>query len=263
MMNIIDAHTHIFPDKIAGKASKSIGDFYGLGMHSSASTALLLESGAAIHTQRYLVCSSAVTPDQVTSINDFIAAECAKHPEFVGLAAMHRDFADYEAELDRVLTLGLKGVKFHNDFQKFNIDDERMFPIYEAIAKRRLKVLFHMGDARYDYSAPKRLARVCGLFPDLTVTGAHFGGYLRWEEAYDIPVFPNLYFDTSSSLAFLSKEKARRMIDKFGAERFMFGTDFPMWDSREELDRFLALDLGEEANELILWKNFYRLYGLK
>ena len=36
-MKIIDAHTHIFPTKIAFKASESIGNFYGIPMHSDAS----------------------------------------------------------------------------------------------------------------------------------------------------------------------------------------------------------------------------------
>ena len=29
---IIDAHAHIFPDKIAKKATDAIGDFYGIQM---------------------------------------------------------------------------------------------------------------------------------------------------------------------------------------------------------------------------------------
>lgn len=261
-MRIIDAHTHIFPDKIAVKAAKSIGAFYDVTMSYAASADLLLEDGAKIGVEKYLVCSSAVTADQVVSINDFIAGECRKHPEFIGFAAMHRDFEDYEAELDRALSLGLCGVKFHNDFQKFNIDDEKMFPIYEAISERGMKVLFHMGDDRYDYSAPARLTRVAEAFPDMICIGAHFGGYQRWSEAYEMPVLPNVYFDTSSTLEWLDAETARRMIERFGAEHFMFGTDFPMWDAGEELERFMKLELGDEINEMILWKNFCRLYNI-
>lgn len=262
-MRITNAHTHIFPDKLADKASKSIGDFYGVPMHSGASVELLLKDGEGIGTEKYLVCSSAVTASQVIGINDFIAQECKKHPEFIGFAAMHRDFEDYETELDRVVLLGLTGVKFHNDFQKFDIDDEKMFPIYDAISKRGLKVLFHMGDDRYDYTAPARLARVAAAFPQMICIGAHFGGYKRWEDAYKLPVLPNVYFDTSSSLEWLDKEHARKMIERFGAEHFMFGTDFPMWDSAKELKKFFALGLSDEINEMILWKNFYKLHKIE
>ena len=70
---IIDAHTHIFPMKIAAKAVASIGDFYDLAMHDGQGTAeALLKSGREIGTERYLVCSTATKPAQVKSINDFI-----------------------------------------------------------------------------------------------------------------------------------------------------------------------------------------------
>lgn len=262
-MKIMDAHTHIFPGKIAEKASKSIGDFYDIPMYSAASSELLLKDGALIGTEKYLVCSSALKVEQVCGINDFIAKECGEHPEFLGFGAIHRDFSGYEEELDRVVRLGLKGIKIHSDFQKIDIDDEKMFPIYKAMEKRGLKVLFHMGDNRYDYSAPEKLVKVASAFPDLVCLASHFGGYQRWKDAYEMPVLKNVYFDTSSSLAWLTKDEALRMIERFGEDRFMFGTDFPMWNAKEELDRFLKLELGEEVNEKILYKNFCRLYGIE
>lgn len=259
-MKIIDAHTHIFPDKIASKASKSIGDFYKLGMYSDASVSSLITEGDKISVERYLVCSSAVTANQVESINDFIAKECKLHPNFVGFAALHPDTKNYEEELDRAIELGLKGVKFHSDFQKFNIDDDNMIPIYKAIAKRGLPILFHMGDNRYDYSAPKRLHNACRQVPDLIAIGAHFGGYQRWSEAYSMPKNDNIYYDTSSSLAFLEKDKALKLIERFGSDQFMFGTDFPMWNPTEELKRFLNLGLSDKQNEDILYNNFNKLF---
>lgn len=259
-MRIIDAHTHIFPDKIALKASKSIGAFYDLPMYDNATVSRLFKNGNKIGIERYLVCSSAVVADQVESINDFIASECSQHSELIGLAALHRDFKNYEEELDRIMAMGLVGVKFHNDFQKFYIDDEKMFPIYKAIAKRGLKVLFHMGDDRYEYTAPSRLYKVCKRVPDLIAIGAHFGGYRRWDEAYSIPVMENIYYDTSSSLAFLDRDQALRLIDKFGTDRFLFGTDFPMWEAEKELERFLDLGLDRKSNEDILYNNFAKLF---
>ena len=42
---IIDAHTHIFPRKIAAKAASSIGEFYSLDMQFDGMTHELLEEG--------------------------------------------------------------------------------------------------------------------------------------------------------------------------------------------------------------------------
>lgn len=258
---IYDAHTHIFPDMIAGKATDSIGDFYKYPMHAPAMVKALLEEGETIGTKGYLVCSSAVTPRQVEHINKFIISACKAHPSFVGLAAMHPGYENPENELDKAVENGLVGVKFHPDFQHFNIDDESAIPLYREIARRGLIVLFHMGDHRYDYSAPRRLAAVMEKVPELKVHAAHFGGHRCWEQVKCLERGnPNLWFDTSSTLFWLEKEKARELIDYFGYDRFFFGTDFPMWSSKEELDRFLALGLPEEQNAAILGENFEKLY---
>lgn len=261
-MKIIDAHTHIFPEKIAFKASESIGKFYDLAMYSDASSRSLIEKEAVIGTEHMLVCSSALTPANVISINDFIAAECKAHPEFVGLGAMHKDFEDFDAELDRMKEMGLVGVKFHNDMQHYDIDDPKMYPIYKAMSDKGLKLLLHMGDDRYDYSSPKRMAKIAQEFPELIIQASHFGGYLRWEEALSNPRMENVYYDTSSTLPFIDRNTALRLIERFGEDHFFFGTDFPMWKPKEELDRFLSLKLGEETNEKILYSNFVRVFNL-
>ncbi len=265
-MKIADAHTHIFPSKISLKASKSIGDFYDTEMAYPADVEILLENEKQIGAKYALVCSSAVTPSQVTSINDFISASCKavnqrdEGIKFVGFAAMHADFENMHEELDRAKELGLVGVKFHNDFQKVDIDDPRALPIYREMAKRNMTVLFHAGDNRYDYSAPERIANVIREVPELRVILSHFGGYRRWSELSCMPSEGNYCFDTSSSLMFISTDEAMRILERFGAERFMFGTDFPMWDAKDELARFMKLPLTDREREDILYNNFAKLF---
>ena len=60
----------------------------------------------------------------------------------------------------------------------------------------------------------------------------------------------------------LDREEAVRMIHDHGVSRFLFGTDFPMWNPKEELARFLKLDLSTEEREAILHKNAEQLFGL-
>lgn len=261
-MRIIDAHAHIFPEKIAEKASEAIGQFYDLPMNSGGSSETLINQEKACGVEKMLVCSSAIAAKNVESINDFIAGEVKKHPEFVGLAAMHRDYENYKDEIARIKSLGLKGIKFHSDMQKTDIDDEKLYPIYEEIAKQKLPVLLHMGDDRYDYSSPARMVRVAKDFPELTIIGAHFGGYLRWHESINNPVLDNVYYDTSSALDFMKKGQAEQFIEKFGKEHFFFGTDFPMWDTQKELARFMALDLDDETRQMILYDNFARVFDI-
>ena len=262
-MKIIDAHTHIFPDKISQKVSESIRGFYSLSdiTPPPASVQKLLEEKNAGVTH-FLVCSAAVTPEQVTSITDFIGEVTKNHAEIMGLASIHPDFAGFEEELDRAVSLGLRGVKLHPDFQKFDIDDPRAFPLYRATSKRGLPILMHMGDRRYDASSPEKLASVMKKFPDLTVIAAHFGGYERWEEAHN-RLFPSeqLWFDTSSSIPFTSRDYVLSMFDKFGVDRFFFGTDFPLWSAKAEIDNIRGLGLAESETEMIFSGNFERLFG--
>lgn len=262
-MKIIDAHTHVFPDKIAERSSESIGHFYGLDWYSTASVSALLESGRRINACHYLVCSSALSPTQTERINSFMASIMAEHKEFTALGTLHPENADFKDVLQKIKDTGLKGVKLHPDFQKFVIDDERMIPVYKEMARLGLPALIHLGDERYDYSRPIHLASLMEKVPDLVCIAAHFGGWSRWQEAYDVLVpSERLYFDTSSSLMWLEKDDALRMIEKFGVDHFMFGTDFPIWEPTAEVDRVLGLGLSESENERIFSKNFIDLFGL-
>lgn len=260
---IADAHAHIFPAKIAQKAVGAIGDFYSIPMCHPGSPQALLESGSAIGVKKYLVCSTATHPGQVVSINSFIRDCCGEHPEFLGFATLHPDYQDIPGEVRRILETGLRGVKLHPDFQRFSIDDPAAFPLYEACAEAGLPILFHTGDDRYDWSAPTRMAAVARRFPRLTCIAAHFGGYNHWQDVEVYRELPNVWFDTSSALFRLPPERALQLIEVLGHRRFLFGTDFPMWDHRQELDRFLALGLPEEVRDDILSRNFQRLFGVE
>lgn len=257
-----DAHAHIYPGKIAEKATASVGDFYGLHMNYVGLPEVLSQTGEAAGIDRFLVCSVATKVEQVRSINAFIEGACRDFPRFLGLGAWHQDIADIEGELDDIQGRGLKGIKLHPDFQEFQIDDPKMLPFYRAAAKRRLPVLFHTGDDRKDFSSPRRLAHVLDQAPELVCVAAHLGGYTQWKEARECLNSPNVYVDTSSSLSFLSREEALESIEHFGRGRVMFGTDFPMWRVQDELEAFFGLGLEESVNRAILYGNFARLFGL-
>ena len=258
---IIDAHGHIFPDRIAQKATKAIADFYSIPVRYVGTVANIKKSGEQIGVRKQMICSTATTPDQVERINTYISVVCRENTEFVGLGTLHPDYEDVEKELDRVRELGLVGIKLHTDFQQFYIDDPRAVLMYRKIAKAALPILFHMGDVERVYSTPSQLQRVMEYVPDLTAIAAHFGGYQRWDEAVAcLKGIPNLYFDTSSTLEFISVEAALRMIESFGDDRFFFGTDFPMWDHKEELERFMRIPLTEAQQKKILYENFERLF---
>lgn len=259
---IIDFHAHIYPAKIAEKASDTIGQFYNIQMKYKGSPESLLESGSRIGVDRYIVHSTATAPHQVESINNYIIGEVESHPEFIGFGTIHPEYENYENELIRIYSAGLVGIKLHPDFQKFPIDLREMDDIYEVIAGLKMPILVHAGDYRYDYSGPKRIAHVLENHPTLKVVAAHFGGYTQWEDSEKYLVGKNVWFDTSSSLWKLTPDEAMRMIRNHGVEKMLFGVDYPMWDHQEELERFNRLPLTQEEREAILYKNAMDLLGL-
>ena len=261
---IIDAHCHVYPDKIADKAVEAIGKFYDLPMYYDGRYSTLVESGEKIGIKHYVVFSVATTPKQVHSINAYIA-DTVKSSEglMTGLGSLHPDSEDIEGDIAEIISLGLKGVKMHPDFQKFQIDDNKCYKIYEACQKYRLPVLLHTGDSRYDYSNPDRMKKVLEDFSDLIVIGAHFGGWSCWKEAAEkLSIYKNFYVDCSSSFDWLTADESRELVRMYGADHVLFATDFPMWSRESEYNHFKNMNLTEEENQLVLYKNAMKLFGI-
>ncbi len=256
---IIDAHAHIFPDKIADKAAEGIGGFYNITAKYDGTLGTLLEQGSAAGVDKFLVQSVATVPEQVRSINNYISECVSRYPDrLIGFGAMHPDFEDIVGETERIVSFGLKGIKLHSDFQRFNLDEKRAYAIYEA-AEGRLPILFHIGDPRYDYSAPERLMRVVKRFPKLTVIAAHLAGWTMWDKGAEIFEGSGIYADCSSSLYALAPDRAAKLIRKIGADKVFWGTDYPLWGAAEELERFRSLPLSDEEKDKILGGNITRL----
>ena len=263
-MEIIDAHAHIYPAKIAEKATVAIGEFYDIKMAMPAGVPeKLLEVGKKAGISKYVVHSCATKAAQVRSINEFIKRETDEHKEFLGFMTLHEDLTEEEilGEVEWCVKNGFKGIKLHPDFQKFYIDGENAEKIYRVVGDK-LPILFHTGDNRYEYSKPKRLAKMAKKYKNVNFIGAHFGGYRCWNELDCYKGLDNVYFDTSSSLPFIPVEKAESLIRKFGVSKFFFGTDFPMWDATEELERFLKIPLKDDEREKILAQNVKTLLKL-
>ena len=260
---IIDSHCHIYPDKIADKASNATANFYELPPSLDGKISTLLEHGEQAGIEHFIVQSVATTPHQVSSINNFIASSVAESGgKFTGLGTLHPDSADMAADVNEIIALGLKGVKLHPDIQKVKLDDCRMLKMYE-LCEGKLPILIHTGDNRYDYSNPNRMLPILDAYKGLTVIGAHFGGWSIWEDAWkDYAGRDNFYVDCSSSLYAITPEKAKELILAYGTDRVLFGTDYPLWTPESEIERFMQIDLTEKEREDILYNNAAKLFSI-
>lgn len=253
-MKIIDFHTHIYPDQLAVKGSQSICDFYHLEYRYDGSADTLLREGKKAGISQFVLLPVAVKPEYAKAINQFSAQMSMEYREFYGFGTVHAKMDNMLEELENIRKLGLYGIKIHPDTQRFPIDDPRMEPFYDAISGN-LPIVIHCGDPRYEYSRPERLKRVLRRFPKLQVVAAHLGGWSMFETAHEYLKDESCFFDISSCMMFLPKEAVEGYIKSYGAERIVFGTDFPSWNPEKEVQSFLRLNLTNREREMIAHQN--------
>lgn len=256
MYKIIDIHAHAFPEAIAQKAVNQIGNHYTIPMDGKGTLDDLLVSAEKAGVEYVVIHSTATRPHQVRAINDWVADNAGG--KLIGFGTLHPDMEEPEAEFERIISMGLKGIKLHPDFQGFDADAPKMDRIYRIIGNR-LPVLIHAGDEKLDGSSPERLAHVHYKFPDMTMIAAHLGGHKKWKEALSFLVGKNLYLDTSSAIQYMDASFAAMLIKKHGTNRVVFGTDYPSAFPLSALEDFLKLDLNEQEREDILFNNAFRL----
>ncbi len=267
MYKIFDIHTHIYPSAIAEKAVTNLNHFYDFVCEGKGTLGDITESSAAGNVVGCLLLGVATNEKQVRHVNEYLVKACHTYTtdsfRMLALACVHQDTPDMPALADEIEKAGLRGFKIHPDIQGVNIDDERLFPLYECI-EGRMPICFHMGDDReeYQFSSIERLIRIKKRFPKLEVLAAHLGGYRTWDKSFMLTEFDNIWFDTSSALWAMSPQKATNIIHELGTDRVLFGTDYPVAYAKSELERFFALGLDDQQRRAILYDNAARFLNL-
>ena len=267
-MKVIDMHAHIYPDKVAAKASVAITDYFALSAppchYGSVGELVAVMERAGLDYA--MVCSAATTPHQVESINRFIAAQCRENPAFIPCGTLHADYENYRAELAWLRENGIHGVKIVCEFQHFALDDERLFPMFEEMEKHDMFLFAHMGDPRVNLSGPHRMLPVATTFPKLRCIAAHLGNWDDWDIGKIRPLagLSNVYTDISSSFGYVAtaqeREHLKAVMDEYDPTHVFFGSDYPVWCPEKEVARAVALGFDRERLEDILFNNFARFY---
>lgn len=235
----LDIHAHAFHPKIADKVLAQLEGHYGITPVGQGTVEDLLSRLDEAGIDRAAVHAAATAPAQVIPANNWSIELARSHPRLIPFGTIHPGYEDFEAELDRLERAGIQGIKIHADFQGFRLDDPALGPILEA-ASGRFVALFHVGDRfppEVNPSCPAKLAAIRRDFPGLTIVAAHLGGYLHWAEALEHLAGKDVYLDTSSSLPFIEDGLLREILDRHPAERVLFGSDYPIFDPGQELER--------------------------
>ena len=265
---LIDTHTHLFPDFLAGRTLQKLSEVSGCSYCTDGTVAGTQQYFAQSGVDFAVVLHIATKPEQQTNVNHFAKQVQDENPNLICFGSVHPDAPDALEELYHVKELGLYGVKLHPDYQKVFIREERYFPLFETMSRLGLPVALHTG---WDPVSPdvtrgssKDMAEVARAFPGLTVIAAHMGGLNQYEEAQaHLAGLRNVYFDTAmSSVYFQSPELYERLIRRHGLDRVLFGTDCPWNTVGAELHFLDETGLTEAEKAQITFENAKRLFGI-
>ena len=139
---LIDFHAHVFPDRLAAGAVAGLAARAHFTPYTNGSLAdtqrIMSEQGV----DRFVALNIAVSPKTERHVNDF-AISLLRYPNVIPFGSVHPDSENALSELSRLQKAGVKGIKFHNEYQGFFVDDGKGMRIYEECVRLGLIMLFH------------------------------------------------------------------------------------------------------------------------
>ncbi|MET7392838.1 amidohydrolase family protein [Dactylosporangium sp. NPDC005572] len=261
---IIDAHAHVWPDHIAKRvlADRPVG----LDARHDGTLDGLRRTMDEAGIDRALTLGIANVPQHVARTNEFIGS--VDRTRFVPFGTVHPGLS-VEDNLRHLRDNGIPGVKLHPLFQDVSLGDPRVVDLARALAEAGIVVITHAGAggdaAANERGAPHHLRALADAVPGLAVIACHFGGYHRLAEAERSVVGSRVFLETSwpPTTGDLDRDAVRALIERHGADRVVFGSDWPMTDPGTEIAAVKALGLPPEAERGILGDNLARLLGLQ
>ena len=281
LMMIIDFHTHVFSPQLKKNRSKYIdSDSCFAILYSNKEAKLATTDELIADMDKNEVDISVITNigwtthELCVETNDYILESVARYPHrLIGFCAVQPN--SYEAtiaEVERCAKGGIRGVgEMRSDMQLFDLRDEEVVePFIEVIRKHKLIMLTHASEpVGHDYPGkggitPDMLYPFITSFPDLTIVCAHWGGglpfYALMPEVKQ--AMNNVFFDTAASPYLYSPEIYNQVIQLVGADKILFGSDYPLLPQSRYLKEIGSLDLAEETKSLILSGNARRLLNI-
>jgi hypothetical protein len=279
---IVDFHTHVFPPQIKKDRSKYIerdpcfAILYSDPKSKIATADELIASMDEAGVNISVIANIGWTTHELcVETNDYILESISRYPQrLIGFGAVQPQSPDAAvAEIERCAKAGIKGIgEMRPDIQLFDLTDEFMMaPFVEAVRKHKLILLTHTSEPiGHNYPGkggitPDILYPFITSFPDLTIVCAHWGGGLPFYALMPEvrKAITNVFFDTAASPLLYTPQVYNQVIQLVGAERILFGSDYPLLAQGRLIEEIKALDLPEEIENLILSGNAQRLLGIR
>lgn len=268
---LIDAHVHLFPDRLA-QAVRDWFEKHAWSIEHRQGVDACIETLKAGGIDRMVALPYAHKPGIARALNDFTAALAARHPEVWPCCTVFPGEEGDERILDEALSGVFRGVKIHCHVMKIAPDDPRLDAVWRASAKHRKPVTIHCGpepalagygvDTR-TVSGAARLRRALDRHPDAIVIVPHLGVDESALFEAMLPDYPGLYLDTTMAITGYFPYQPDIDIVRRNPSRILYGTDYPNlpypWNRELQAVRAMKMPPADEA--LVLGGNALRLFG--
>lgn len=264
---LIDFHTHIFPDKIAGKTLEVLKAGILKYEHTSAEAcydgtkegllSLMAQNGVDIS----VTLPIATKPAQTDSINEFALSVSGE--KIISFASLHPENEDIDKILENIKKSGFFGIKLHPEFQLSYVDSPETLKILKKAEELRLYTVFHAGcDIGLPppvHSTPKHFKNAMEYVSGKYIIAAHLGGWRMWDDVEKHLVGTPINFDTAFIKDYVSPAQAKRIIKNHGSEKILFGSDAPWENPADTLNFLLSLGLTWQDLDNITYKNAQKI----
>jgi uncharacterized protein len=261
---IIDAHAHVWPEQVARQvlAARPVG----LTAVADGTLDGLRRTMDAAGIDRACCLGVAHVAKNVERTNEFIGA--VDRSRFIPFGTIHPGLS-LGQNLKSLRDNGIAGVKFHPVFQGLSLADPLVREIFSALAEEGIVVLTHAGaggdEAATGRGSPAEVLAVAAAIPGLRLIACHYGGYHLLDSAESTLVGSRVVLETSwpPSVEELDADRIRSIIQRHGAGRFVFGSDWPMAEPGREIAAIRSLGLTDREQEAVLGGTLARLLGIE
>jgi uncharacterized protein len=204
------------------------------------------------------------SPDDIRTSNDLGMRLVDNHPDrFIGFCYLNpaHDPAFTLAEIERCVADGpMQGIKL---WISVRATDPRLDHIMERSVELDVPVLHHAWykatEFTFNESTPAGIADLARRHPRVTIIMAHLGGG-GWRGVRDIQPCPNVVVDTSGAQP--QDGLVEYAVRELGADRVVFGSDWPLRDVAVQRARIDGAELGDTEKDAILGGNMARMLDL-
>ncbi len=253
---LIDAHTHpmLDPESQIGRVPHPPEAYLELVRGSRIRRAAALTIAPRGNLGRTRAGNDAVLRLARES-DGFYYAACSVHPD---------DGAAAGAEIDRVAAAGASWLKLHPNTQRLDVADPAVTAVVRKAAERGLPVLFD-AYSPWDANQPGKFADLAEAVPEARLILAHaHGPSFPQLLLYDIMSrYPgwhrNVWVDISVTGLMLAGgplgEQFTWVLRKFGVDRVLFGSDYPVDEPLAAAAAVAALGFTDDEQAAILHDN--------